>query len=471
MQLDRTLGWVLAAAMGISPYGPVPADGHAPDASFDGVWHQRGYGRLLEIRGARAKVFDSNSVECHASVEEPVGELGTLVRVAPGRVELRYGINTYRLDRIEALPARCTTPPADPTDPLLNFDSLWDTLRVHYPFFERRGVDWPALRKKYRPRLAPDSTDPVLFDTLEAMLGELRDGHVKLERPDTLPHPAASGGDHGEPSNFELSRQAQQAILERHVRDVRQYNAGIVRWGMVDPRVGYVQLNSMLMLADYGLEPTEDLREFFGRYFAHAEDRINQYQDEVEGARNLVGRMLADLGDADSIILDLRFNGGGKDGAALEFLRPFVDAPYRAFSKVARDADGNASPNWIQMTPAARGFDGRVFVLTSPATASAAEILVLASLPLPRVVRIGSATEGIFSDSLDKTLPNGWEYTLSNEVYATPDGRLFEGTGIPPDHAIAYPRQVRAFYRQVIEQAPSGDPAIEMALRIAHENR
>jgi C-terminal processing protease CtpA/Prc len=30
-------------------------------------------------------------------------------------------------------------------------------------------------------------------------------------------------------------------------------------------------------------------------------------------------------------------------------------------------------------------------------------------------------------------LPNGWIFGLPNEVYRTPEGKTFDGPGIPPD--------------------------------------
>jgi C-terminal processing protease CtpA/Prc len=42
-------------------------------------------------------------------------------------------------------------------------------------------------------------------------------------------------------------------------------------------------------------------------------------------------------------------------------------------------------------------------------------------------------TQGVYSDVLDKTLPNGWEFDLGNELFLTEEGETFEGKGIPAD--------------------------------------
>ena len=46
---------------------------------------------------------------------------------------------------------------------------------------------------------------------------------------------------------------------------------------------------------------------------------------------------------------------------------------------------------------------------------------------------MGEATQGALSDMLERALPNGFSYTLSNEYYLSPEGDWFEGVGIPVD--------------------------------------
>lgn len=52
----------------------------------------------------------------------------------------------------------------------------------------------------------------------------------------------------------------------------------------------------------------------------------------------------------------------------------------------------------------------------------------------PRPVLVGDDTQGVFSDILDRQLPNGWTFGLPNEEYLTPSGRTYDTiAGIPPD--------------------------------------
>jgi C-terminal processing protease CtpA/Prc len=105
------------------------------------------------------------------------------------------------------------------------------------------------------------------------------------------------------------------------------------------------------------------------------------------------------------------------------------------------------------------GFQGPVVLLIGRDCASACETFAMATMRRqPSVVRLGENTGGVFSDVLERRLPNGWHFGLSNEVYRTGDGRTFEGTGVPPD--IATPIFTRT------DLQTRRDPAIERALEL-----
>ena len=45
-----------------------------------------------------------------------------------------------------------------------------------------------------------------------------------------------------------------------------------------------------------------------------------------------------------------------------------------------------------------------------------------------------------------KNLPNGWEFSLSNEVYSDPKENIYEIIGVPPEYKIDYSKNRTDFY-------------------------
>ncbi|MGB0867195.1 MAG: hypothetical protein ACPGSC_11835, partial [Granulosicoccaceae bacterium] len=61
-----------------------------------------------------------------------------------------------------------------------------------------------------------------------------------------------------------------------------------------------------------------------------------------------------------------------------------------------------------------------------------AESFILGMRARPQVTQVGENTNGILSDVLERTLPNGWDFWLANEVYFDHNGVAYEVAGIPP---------------------------------------
>jgi C-terminal processing protease CtpA/Prc len=173
---------------------------------------------------------------------------------------------------------------------------------------------------------------------------------------------------------------------------------------MADGTVGYLQLNNM--------EP-RDSEEFFGQM----DSLFSQTFDGVS-----------------TVIVDIRANGGGDDRTALRMASYFVSEPNMAFVKRAKDRDDFTEPVEIFIEPhdPAYRHDGKVIVIMSESSASAAEIFALAMAQLPQTITMGRNTQGALSYILSRRLPNGWYVGLSNEEYRSPSGDLYEATGVPP---------------------------------------
>jgi len=154
------------------------------------------------------------------------------------------------------------------------------------------------------------------------------------------------------------------------------------------------------------------------------------------------------------------------DSLRLNVLSYLTDKRIFAYTKKARYGKGYTRKQVIYVDPEPVNYTKPVYILTSYQTASASETFILGTMNLPEVRRIGSNTEGVFSDVLDKRLPNGWKYGLSNEIYESADSISFEVVGIKPDYKIDYKKDGLAFYMQLTNEINNGDTAIEKAIEL-----
>jgi hypothetical protein len=67
---------------------------------------------------------------------------------------------------------------------------------------------------------------------------------------------------------------------------------------------------------------------------------------------------------------------------------------------------------------------------------------------------------------LEKELPNGWTYWLSNEVYEGMNGKNYEVIGIPSNYKIEYPREKNEFFKSMNFELETEDRAIEKVIEL-----
>jgi len=134
------------------------------------------------------------------------------------------------------------------------------------------------------------------------------------------------------------------------------------------------------------------------------------------------------------LIIDVRINGGGHDEVSLAIAGYFTDQTLLAVSKRARSFAGETNMKDAFISPAIdTPYLNPIAIISSSDTGSAAETFLIAMSALPQVTLVGENSNGVLSDVLSKTLPNGWEIGLSNEVYTDFQGINYEVTGVEPD--------------------------------------
>jgi len=182
-------------------------------------------------------------------------------------------------------------------------------------------------------------------------------------------------------------------------------------------------------LFQYGFSEDQNInylriKRFYGAPFEDINSSLDTIFSKIKSGKN--------------IIIDIRTNPGGNDETALLCAGYLYNSQQIAFTKqmkIPHTEDKYSPLDTTYVNP--RGtllpkFEN-IYLLINGATGSSAEIFALALSYLPNVVKVGTNTEGIFSNMYRDTLSNNWTITLSNQKYYSKEGVCFEKIGIPAD--------------------------------------
>lgn len=189
-----------------------------------------------------------------------------------------------------------------------------------------------------------------------------------------------------------------------------------------------------------------------------------------------------EISKADSLIIDLRNNGGGNSGVGYSVLSYLINQSfkgskwytreyhptYRAWSRPEKTFGSESAYEYkIDEIQKIRGektepFLKPVIVLTSPRTFSAAEDFLVAFKPLKRGLVIGEPSGGSTGQPLVITLPGGGTARICSKHDTFPDGTSFVGVGIFPDIAVA---------PKISDMINGKDTVLEAALQQLKKNK
>lgn len=399
------------------------------ESKLQGTWEQTGYGEAVVVANNEVSLYQFTTETCVLQDVVSLDDVGLLALADDETSFLirdsEFGF-TERFDRIDNLPASCVEPiGASPTE---IFAHVWHTFNEYYAFFAERNVDWLAQYDAVRDQVSDEMSDEALFISLATLIAPLDDAHVSLNAGEEAEFaPAHLKGVFGqlldEFNNQTLIPDFDQYLSQELNRwtsividtylDDRVFTAGgpdddMLLWGTIETDIGYLRIDRMLVSE---LSIDEQLAE------------LSPILDDV----------FADLAGTSAMIVDLRINQGGTDPVALAIANRFADINRLGVRKFSRTSRGEGALQAIDLTPrAVNSYLQPTVVLTSATTTSAAEVFALAMREIPHVTHIGESTNGSISDALDKTLPNGWQFSLANEVYSGSDGIAYEATGIQP---------------------------------------
>lgn len=419
---------ITAVALALAAGGTVPV-ASARDRGVDGVWRVEGYGAVVSVADGRLREYQTTSVSClkGGSAQETArgvyrsadGEVFTVLphgspRVAgslhvTGSLHVAGSPGDRRLRRVAELPQACREPVTE-KDPVAAFDVFWQSFEENYPFFAAKGIDWHAVRDEYRPEVHPDTSREELFALFAEIVKPLYDAHVAVLDGDRHFAQVRPG--------TEMPGEALDSKVKRHI--VRRDLKGRKPQEFANGRISYADLpggQGYLRISGFTAYDTED--PSYAAQLAQLDEALSR----ILTAERTASRK--------GLIIDLRVNGGGFDSLGLHLAERLTDTPYLAYRKRTR----YTRPQSIRVRPARNvpRYTGPVAVLTGGSTVSAGETFTQALMDRPgTTVRVGGSTQGVFSDVLERKLPNGMAVWLPNEQFLTRTGRSFDGTGIPP---------------------------------------
>ncbi len=281
-----------------------------------------------------------------------------------------------------------------------NFDALWTILDEHYCFFEEKGIDWDAMYRRYSVKARNVITEEELFLVCAEMLDELKDGHTNLSSPFETSYYRKWWSDY--PQNYDAR------LIQEHYFNFNYRSLNDIDYGILPENIGYIHYGSFA----YGL-----------------------------GEGN-IDHILAYFATCESLIIDVRDNGGGNLTNVEPLVRRFITERILAgyiSHKTGPGHDDFSEPYAYYYEPADKGrimWGKPIVVLINRSTYSAANDFVSVMKNLPNVTIIGATTGGGCGMPFSSELPCGWSVRFSASPMYDANGNLTE-MGIEPTEGCA----------------------------------
>ncbi len=159
----------------------------------------------------------------------------------------------------------------------------------------------------------------------------------------------------------------------------------------------------------------------------------------------------------ESLIIDLRNNGGGIVDEALAIADLFTDKD--ATLLITKDKEGNEE---VRKSKTDEKVDLPVIVLTNENTASASELLVGVLKDYNIATSVGTVTfgKGVIQELL--TLPDESGLKITTNEYYTPNGNKINKIGIEPDEKVELPDE----YKNVLNVPKDKDTQLNKAIEL-----
>lgn len=427
------------------------------------IWKSNGYGYVIDLTIlTKPLVYDITDDFCLLNhfITTEMQEDGVSIDREKGLLEFR-ALFPLVVRKIDTLPKECSA------NGLINYQNenyifnASDVLNVllsnfssHYAFTAHRKINWALVNSRWMTRVDANTTPDQLLQVIDDFLKYMRDGHAIL-LDESLNRRA-----YYPPRDISSEQRIQSYFSQKsEYSNISQANRFIYK--------NWIRIISSYFKDDYRTE------EFYNNFLfaklkaGYSYLRVESFddfaKDDLAAIVQVMNKLTPQIITSKGLIIDLRDSSGGSDLISLKLVSFLVEKKLKIGEKRYMTPEGLSQSNEIYITPSTiLPYLGKIVILTSQHTPSAAEVFLISLKARGNVSVIGENSFGALSDALTKALPNGWGITLSNEIYTDHLGINYEMTGIPVESHFDYPN--------ISDIENDKDSALEFAIALLKVN-